>query len=55
MADLDPQVQIHIIELAWKWADNVRSDGTTPQKYIDFHTEHFERAYKAMAKAVTEK
>lgn len=57
MANLDPQVQIHIMELAAKWVVETRD--TTPSQagsetLIKRRAERFDQAYKAIAKSITE-
>ncbi len=51
MADLDSQVQIKIIELAWKYAENShKQQGPYADKT---NLEIFDEAYKALVKTVT--
>jgi hypothetical protein len=50
MAGLDPQVQIRIIELAWKYAENTnKQQGPYAGKTT---IEIFDEAYKAIVKTV---
>lgn len=55
MANLDPQVQIRIIELAEKWVELTRD--TVPSQagsetLITRRAERFDQAYKAIIKTV---
>lgn len=55
MADLDPQVQIRIIDLAEKWADYAMPRGLESEEAaLTKRIENFDKAYKAIVKAVTE-
>ena len=50
MAGLDPQVQIRIIELAWKYAENAnKQQGSYAGKTTP---EVFDEIYKALVKTV---
>ena len=50
---IDPQVQIHIIDLAAKWAEHK----TVPvgREEITTRAEYFNHAYKAIVKTVSKK
>ena len=50
MADLDPQVQIRLIEIAWKYAEGVRKD--TGRFANKDNLEVFDHAYKSLLKTV---
>jgi phage-related tail protein len=51
MANLDPQVQIRLIELAEKVAGGKARDD---KEYWDTFLKHFDEAYKALAKTLKE-
>ena len=54
MANLDPQVQIKLIEISKEWAvkiDTFSDWDVARKKYV----ENFENIYKELEKAVTEK
>lgn len=53
MAELDPQVQIHIIEIAWGYATSTNTDtGVYAHKN---NLQVFDEAYKALIKTVESK
>ena len=52
MADLDPQVQIKLIEISKEWAENVNTFGeweVARKKYV----ENFDNIYKQLVKTVS--
>jgi len=54
---LDPQVQIHIVDLAWKWAKDTlqpRPGPKTQQTRIEARAVGFDQAYKAILKTISE-
>ena len=53
MADLDPQVQIHIIEIAWGYATSANKDTGVYSKKNNLQV--FDEAYKALVKTVESK
>lgn len=54
MADLDPQVQIRIIDLAEKWADYAMPRIESQETGLTLRTEKFDKAYKAIRETVSE-
>ena len=54
MANIDPQVQIRIIDLAEKWAGEF-DKGASREAAIVSYAKYFEQAYKAIIKTVAEK
>ncbi len=54
MSNLDPQVQIRIIELAWQMLDKgiVHPERTNTEVDIRNWTENFDKVYKALSKTV---
>ena len=55
MANLDPQVQIRIIDLAEKWAGGVDVGTSGRENAINLTAKRFDQAYKAIIKTLTEK
>ena len=56
MANLDPQVQIRIIDLAAKWAGDIEQGGMGGRETpINKTAKYFDQAYKAILKTLTEK
>ena len=57
LAHVDPQVQIHIIDLASKWVADTRDStpsGAGSETLIKRRAERFDQAYKAIIKTVKE-
>jgi len=54
MAELEPQVKIRIIELAWQMLDKniVHPGRSNTEVEIRNWTENFDKVYKALAKTV---
>lgn len=53
--ELDPQVQIRIIELAWQWVKDTMTlapSGRTQEQAIEARAKTFDQAYKAILKTV---
>ena len=54
MADLVPEVQIHLIDLAWKIAEKTtRENAGTRENVVKERLERFDQAYKAVVKTIT--
>ena len=50
---LDPQVQIRVIDLAWKWTEaNVERGIEDPEARLKQASELFDKAYKAILETV---
>ena len=54
MANLDPQVQIKLIEISKEWAENT-ADHDGPGKRPKSYPKEFDNIYKELAKTVSEK
>ncbi|GEM_PF-1945599 len=55
MANLDPQVQIRIIDLAERWVGNVDVGTSGRENAVNVIAKRFDQAYKAIIKTLTEK
>jgi hypothetical protein len=54
MADLVPEVQIHLIDLAWKIVETTtRESAGTRDNVVKERLERFDQAYKAVVKTIT--
>ena len=54
MADLDPQVQVKLIEISKEWAQ-LASKNTDPYNVPKAYPKAFDEIYKQLAKTVSEK
>ena len=52
MANLDPQVQIRAIDLAWRWVENLFQGDDTAENMIKEKAKRFDQAYKAIVKTI---
>jgi hypothetical protein len=54
MVDLVPEVQIHLIDLAWKIVETTtRESAGTRDNVVKERLERFDQAYKAVVKTIT--
>jgi hypothetical protein len=54
MVDLVPEVQIHLIDLAWKIVETTtRESASTRENVVKERLERFDQAYKAVVKTIT--
>lgn len=54
MAELDPQVQIKVMEFAKEWATGfIIPSNQAPEAVIRIRAERFDQAYKAIIKTLT--
>jgi len=54
MANLDPQVQIKLIEISKEWAEKTIRN-PSPENIPKVYPEQFDHVYKRLAKTVSEK